>query len=50
MHVLRTLAAAIVLFVGLSAAQKPAPQAADRAAEKWIRSTLASMSIDEKAG
>ena len=50
MHVLRTLAAAIVLLVGLSAAQKPAPQAADRAADKWVRSTLASMSIDEKVG
>jgi beta-N-acetylhexosaminidase len=51
MHVLRALAAAIVLMVGLSAAQKPAPQAAaDRAAEKWVQSTLTSMSIDEKVG
>ena len=51
MHVLRTLAAAIVLLAGLSAAQKPAPQAAaDRAAEKWVQSTLSKMSVDEKVG
>ncbi len=51
MPVLRTLAAAIVLVAGLSAAQKPAPQgAADRAADKWVRSTLAAMSVDEKVG
>ena len=51
MHVLRTLAAAIVLLVGLSAAQKPAPQAAaDRAAESGCRPRSEEMSLEEKVG
>jgi beta-glucosidase-like glycosyl hydrolase len=51
MPVLRTLAAAIILAAGVSAAQKPSPQdVADRAADRWVRSTLAAMSVDEKAG
>ena len=51
MPVLRALVAAVVLVAGLSAAQKPpSPAGADRAAEKWVRSTLAAMSVDEKVG
>ena len=51
MPVLRILGSALVLVAGLSAAQKPPLQtAADRAADKWVRSTLAGMSVDEKVG
>lgn len=51
MRLLRALAAAVVLVAGVSAAQKPpAPSAADRAADKWVRSTLVAMSLDQKIG
>jgi beta-N-acetylhexosaminidase len=51
MPVLRTLAAVAALIAAAAATQKPpAPSPADKAAEKWVRSTLAAMSIDEKAG
>ena len=51
MRVFRTLAASLVLAAGLSAAQEPSSSSAiDRAAEKWVRSTLARMSVEQKVG
>ena len=49
MRVLHRLMLTVLVVAGLTAA--PAPQSPlDRAADKWVRSTLASMSIDEKVG
>jgi beta-N-acetylhexosaminidase len=51
MPLLRTLAATLLVAGLSSAAQKPTPPSADdRAADKWVRSTLASMSVEDKVG
>jgi beta-glucosidase-like glycosyl hydrolase len=51
MRALPTLVASLVVVAGLVAAQKPtSPAPADRAAEKWVRSTLAAMTVDEEVG
>ena len=51
MRTLPTVALAAVLVSGMSAAQKPEPRSAeDRSAERWVRSTLAGMSVEEKVG
>jgi beta-N-acetylhexosaminidase len=39
-----------VLVATVSAAQKPSLSADDRAAENWVKSTLASMAVEEKVG
>jgi beta-N-acetylhexosaminidase len=51
MRTLSRVALAAVLAAGVSASQKPtSPSAEERGAEKWVRTTLAAMSVDEKAG
>ena len=45
------IGAAVALVISVSASQKPGSRPADdRAAEKWVRSTLAGMSVDQKVG
>lgn len=51
MSVLRFLAAAAALVAGVVPAQMPSfSSVADRAADKWVQSTLARMTIEEKVG
>ena len=51
MRYFRALSVAFAAVAALSVAQKPGPQAAaDRASDKWVRSTLAAMSVDQKVG
>ncbi|MGB2714892.1 MAG: glycoside hydrolase family 3 protein [Vicinamibacterales bacterium] len=51
MRTLPTVALAAMLVSGMSATQKPAPRSAeDRSAERWVRSMLAGMSVEEKVG
>ena len=45
------IGAAVALVISVSASQKPGSRPADdRAAEKWVRWTLAGMSVDQKVG
>ena len=45
------IGAAVALVISVSASQKPGSRPADdRAAENWVRSTLAGMSVDQKVG
>lgn len=51
MRTLPTVALAALLVSGMAATQKPAPRSAEeRSAERWVRSTLAGMSVEEKVG
>jgi beta-N-acetylhexosaminidase len=51
MRAFSMIGAAVALVISVSASQKPGSRPADdRAAEKWVRSTLAGMSIDQKVG
>jgi beta-glucosidase-like glycosyl hydrolase len=46
-----TVVLAVTLVAGTSASQKSTPRSAEeRAAEKWVRGTMAAMSTDEKVG
>jgi beta-N-acetylhexosaminidase len=51
MRAFSMIGAAVALVISVSASQKPGSRPADdRAAEKWVRSTLAAMSVDQKVG
>ena len=51
MRAFSMIGAAVALVISVSASQKPGSRPADdRAAEKWVRSTLAGMSVDQKVG
>jgi beta-N-acetylhexosaminidase len=51
MRAFSMIGAAVALVISVSASQKPGSRPADdRAAEKWVGSTLAGMSVDQKVG